>query len=160
MHRVPSRIFLNPLKETFSEPYQITKIKRFAKIANGWKESKLFLQNLNLRCLTEFWTHLWLTRYFFKLSFKILLIFLSLVDQAKATFQNLKKNVFLFRVRHDIKKASKFRFYYNVNLMTDIFKIIVKYRQISLFLLPSGNRALAVILCIQNVVYFACLTET
>ena len=45
--------FLKPLAEAFLEPYQITKIKHFAKKLTA-KRDQRFLQNLHLRCLTKF----------------------------------------------------------------------------------------------------------
>ena len=38
---------------------QISKIKRYAQIANGWKPSTAFAKKLHLRYFPEFWIRLW-----------------------------------------------------------------------------------------------------
>ena len=56
------------------------------------------------------------------------------------------------RVRYDVKRTSKFRFDI-CDLMTDVFKIMVKYRRKIIakyrHLSPSGNRALTPMLVVQ-----------
>ena len=87
MQRLPFWIFLKPLTEAFSEPYQTTKIERFAKTFNDWKWSTIFYKTYILDDMSD----------------KVLKF--TLVDQAKAAFQNLKKC--FSKKKNELKKSNK-----------------------------------------------------
>ena len=45
--------------EAYSEACQTSKVKRFAKIVNGWEAVNYFRKTFHLRCFTEFWISFW-----------------------------------------------------------------------------------------------------
>ena len=138
MHRFPFRIFLKLLTEAFSEPCQLTNMERFAKIVKakrgqGDSLSASFISCIKLlnapfsSCLrnssrTHFF--LFLSSYFF---------ILNKSASCKSKISSSSESDMISKELHN----SDFIFY-SENLMTDVLRIVVKYRHLS----PSGNRAL------------------
>ena len=48
------------LSDAHFEPSQTSKMKRFARIVDGWKLLTIFAKKFQLRCLKASWIHFWL----------------------------------------------------------------------------------------------------
>ena len=85
------------MPETYSEPYQRSKMECFAKIVNVKKTINYFRKTLNSRCFTGFWICFWV----FKSIFYLFLLFQNGVPWWKRGWPVTTHQAFSSLAKHD-----------------------------------------------------------